>query len=74
MIASYLQLLRRKYQGNLDDKADKYIYFAVEGACHMQNLISDLLEFSRVARNTREPETVNCAVILNRALSNLKLL
>ncbi len=74
MIASYLQLLQRRYEGNLDDKADKYIHFAVEGACRMQNLIYDLLEFSRVARNTREPETVNCEFILTQALSNLKLM
>jgi len=74
MIASYLQLLQRRYKGNLDDKADKYIHFAVEGACRMQNLINDILEFSRIARNTREPETVNCEFILNQALSNLKLM
>ncbi|MGO9954138.1 MAG: sensor histidine kinase, partial [Dissulfurispiraceae bacterium] len=63
MIASYLQLLQRRYEGNIDDRADKYIHFAVEGACRMQNLINDLLEFSRVTRNTREPETVNCEFI-----------
>ncbi len=49
MISSYLQLLQRRYKGNLDDKADKYIYYAVDGASRMQNLINDLLEFSRVA-------------------------
>ena len=49
MITSYLQLLQRRYQGNLDDKADKYIYYAVDGATRMQNLINDLLELSRVA-------------------------
>ena len=36
----------RRYQGNLDDKADKYIHFAADGASRMQNLINDLLEFS----------------------------
>ena len=44
MITSYLQLLQRRYQGNLDEKADKYIYFAVDGASRMQNMINDLLE------------------------------
>jgi len=40
MITSYLQLLQRRYQGNLDDKADKYIHFAVDGASRMQGLIN----------------------------------
>ncbi len=56
MIASYLQLLQRKYQGKLDDKADKYIYFAVDGASRMQSLINDILEFSRVTTKAGEFE------------------
>jgi PAS domain S-box-containing protein len=56
MISSYLQLLQRRYQGKLDDKADKYIYFAVDGAACMQTLINDLLEFSRVATRAKELE------------------
>lgn len=56
MISGYLQLLQRRYQGKLDDKADKYIYFAVDGAARMQTLINDLLEFSRVATRAKEPE------------------
>ena len=74
MITSYLQLLQRRYQGNLDDKADKYIHFAADGASRMQNLINDLLEFSRVTRSDREPKITNCEFILNQALSNLKLM
>jgi PAS domain S-box-containing protein len=74
MITSYLQLLQRKYQGNLDDKVDKYIHFAVDGASRMQNLINDLLELSRVSTRSREPESTNCKFILNQVLSNLKLM
>ena len=48
MIASYVQLLEQKYKGKLDEKADKYIYFAVDGALRMQKLIEDLLTYSRV--------------------------
>ena len=73
MITGYLQLLQRRYQGELDDKADKYINCAVEGAFRMQNLINDLLEFSRVTTITREPEFTDCKFILNQVLSNLKL-
>jgi len=73
MITSYLQLLQRKYQGNLDDKADRYIHFAVDGASRMQNLINDLLEYSRVGTVNNEPESVDCEFILNKVLSNLKM-
>ncbi len=48
MIASYVQLLEQKYKGKLDEKADKYIYFALDGALRMQKLIEDLLTYSRV--------------------------
>jgi PAS domain S-box-containing protein len=73
MISSYMQLLQRKYQGKLDDKADKYIYFAVDGASRMQNLINDLLEFSRVTTKAREFEPVDCEFILDRVLSDLEI-
>uniref|UniRef100_Q466R1 histidine kinase n=1 Tax=Methanosarcina barkeri (strain Fusaro / DSM 804) TaxID=269797 RepID=Q466R1_METBF len=71
MIASYLQLLQRKYQGKLDERADKYIYFAVDGASRMQNLINDLLEFSRVTTRAREFEPIDCKSVLDRVLFDL---
>jgi PAS domain S-box-containing protein len=73
MISSYLQLLQRRYQGKIDEKADKYIYYAVDGASRMQNLINDLLEFSRVTTKAEEPEPTDSEFILNQALSNLDL-
>ena len=73
IISSYLQLLQRRYQGNIDDKADKYINFAVDGASRMQNLINDLLEFSRVTTRAGEPEPTDCEFILGQILSNLEL-
>lgn len=71
MIASYLQLLQRKYHGKLDDKADKYIYFAVDGATRMQNLINDLLEYSRVTTKAREFEPTDCKSILDQVIFDL---
>ena len=73
MITSYLQLLQRRHQGELDDKADKYIHYAVDGAFRMQNLINDLLEFSRVTTRGREPEPTNCEFVLNQVSSNLEI-
>ena len=73
MVTSYLQLLQRRYQGNLDDKADKYIHFAVDGAFRMQNLINDLLEFSRVTTRARDPVPMDSEFILDQVLSNLEV-
>jgi PAS domain S-box-containing protein len=73
MISSYLQLLQRRYEGNLDDKADKYINFAVDGASRMQNLINDLLEFSRVTTRAEKPELTDSEFVLNQVLPNLDI-
>lgn len=48
MVASYTELLGERYRGKLDDKADKYIHYAVDGAKRMQRLVADLLTYSRV--------------------------
>ena len=49
-MASFTQLLAKRYEGQLDERADQYIAFAVDGAKRMQRLINDLLGFSRVGR------------------------
>ncbi len=51
-VASFCQLLQRRYAGRLDERADQYIAYAVDGAQRMQRLINDLLAFSRIGRLT----------------------
>ena len=54
-VSSFTDLLRRRYSGQLDERADQYIDFAVDGATRMQQLINDLLAFSRVGRTASGP-------------------
>jgi signal transduction histidine kinase len=70
-VASFTQLLQRRYAGQLDARADQYIEFAVDGAKRMQALINDLLQYSRVGRSTREPALVSSEDALAQARNNL---
>lgn len=70
MVSSYTRLAER-YRGRLDDKADKYIHYAVDGAVRMQQLIQDLLAFSRVATRGGDFETVDSRSVVDRALNDL---
>jgi PAS domain S-box-containing protein len=71
-VASFVQLLSRRYQGKLDAKADTFINFAVEGAAHMQRLLSDLLRFSRVGGGKLHLERVSLETVLKKTMHHLQ--
>jgi len=70
MVASYTQLLARRYQGRLDDDADEFISYAVDGVTRMKRLINDLLMYSRAGQQ-KELTRVDAAVTVERAIGNL---
>ena len=72
MVASYTQLLSRRYKGKLDADADEFIAFAVDGAGRMQRLIQDLLAFSRVGTKGKDLLETSSEEALQQALINLR--
>ncbi|MFC3965481.1 sensor histidine kinase [Nocardia jiangsuensis] len=70
-VASFCQLLQKRYDDELDDRGRQYIEFAVDGAKRMQVLITDLLTFSRVGRVNDRTERLELDPVLDRALHNL---
>jgi signal transduction histidine kinase len=70
-VSSFCQLLQRRYGGQLDERADQYIEFAVDGAQRMQRLINDLLTFSRVGRTTEGFEDVDLNAVAATAVTQL---
>jgi light-regulated signal transduction histidine kinase (bacteriophytochrome) len=73
MISSYLQLLSKRYQSDLDGEAQEFIGYAVDGAKRMQALIRDLLSYSRIATHGKPLVMVNSKQLFQDALTNLKI-
>jgi signal transduction histidine kinase len=70
-VASFCQLIEQRYDDQLDDRGKQYIAFAVDGAKRMQQLINDLLAFSRVGRNAGDQPVVAGDDVLRQALASL---
>jgi signal transduction histidine kinase len=73
MVASFLQLLERRYAEKLDQNAKDYIYYAVDGAKRMQTLILDLLEYSRVGTRGKSFAKIDLNEVVQQVQSNLKV-
>lgn len=71
MIASYVQLLERRYKGRLDSDADEFIAFALDGCMRMKRLIQDLLAYSRAGGQKGSLRRASCLEALDNALANL---
>jgi PAS domain S-box-containing protein len=72
MVASYTQLLAKRYKGRLDTDADEFIGYAVDGCNRMQSLIQDLLAYSRVGTEGKALQEISSENILNEALTDLQ--
>ncbi|MGB8233266.1 MAG: ATP-binding protein, partial [Methanobacterium sp.] len=72
MITSFLQLLKRRYANELDDDANDFINYAVEGAKRLDMMINDLLEFSKIGTQERELEYLHSDKIVEQVLTNLE--
>ena len=73
MITSFLQLLERRYKDQLDQDANEFIGFAVDGAKRLDAMTNDLLQYSKITNEKREIVPVNFEHVLEHALTNLKV-
>lgn len=71
-VASFTQLLERRYKGEFDSDADEYMNYIVEAALRMKEQINGLLEYSRISTNLNKFRQVNSEIVLNQAIDNLQ--
>lgn len=74
MVHSFLGLLEKRYREGLDERANEYINFAVDGADRMKDMIRSLLEFARVETKGQPFEETDLDLVLSNSMTNIKLL
>jgi two-component system, chemotaxis family, sensor kinase Cph1 len=72
MMASFAQLLAKRYKEQLDADANEFIDYIVDGAARMQRLINDLLSYSRVGSRGKDFAPTDCAAVLRTVCANLR--
>lgn len=70
-IRSYMQLLEKRYHDKLDDSASEFIFYAIDGATRMDELLQDLLKYSRIGRSGMQPSRINLDELLERVVHDL---
>ena len=71
-VSNYVQLFQRRYQGQIDDKGEKFISYILDGVYRMRTQINDLLEYSRVGRQRSTFRTTDCNLVVEQAIANLR--
>jgi len=73
MVSSYTELLAEHYKDKLDEKAEKYIHYTIDGAKRMQQLVKDLLAYSRVDSQAKTPTIIKSEIVVQDVLGRLKV-
>jgi light-regulated signal transduction histidine kinase (bacteriophytochrome) len=71
MVTSYTELLAQRYQGQLDERADKYVHYAVDGAKRMHGLLTELLAYSRIASQGKPLAPVSAETVAKGVIKTL---
>jgi PAS domain S-box-containing protein len=73
MVATYTELLAEHFKDSLDEKAEKYIHYALDGARRMQQLVKDLLAYARIETQGKAPAPIRSADVVKDVLDSLKI-
>jgi len=74
MVTSFSQLLAHRYKGQLDERADEYLEYILNGTKRMAALIEDLLSYSQIVHSTEKGEPVDCNVVLDQVIESCRVI